>query len=346
MEPNETCPALDLTTQQLHELLRAMVLARAAEERLEALFKQGHITGGIYRSLGQEAGAVGAAYALRRRADGTGDLVAPTVRATGAVFVMGGTSLQLFRQYLARGTGPTGGRESKVYWSDYQHGLVGPVSPLGTMVGVMAGIGLAFKLKGEDRVALVFYGDGASSTGAWHEGLCFATAQRCPLVLIVEANRWAISSPTSVNTRVRSFVEKAPGYGLHAESVDGTDVLAVYAAVRRAVGRVRAGEGPGMVELRYYRLAGHAQHDNQEYVNPDELKQWEAKDPVARFRARLLAEGCGTAEELDHLEETVFENVRAAADQALAEPVPEGAAALEDVYTDVAACPPWTRELS
>ena len=333
----------DLTRVQLLDLLRWMLLSRVAEERLEALFKQGHVTGGIYRSLGQEAGAVGAAYALRRRDDGTGDVVAATVRATGAVFLMGGTPLQFFRQYMARGTGPTGGRESKVYWTDYQTGLVAPTSPLGTMVEVMAGVSLSFKLKDEDRVALVFYGDGASSTGAWHEGLCFATAQACPMVLMVEANQWAFSSPTSTNTRVRSFVEKAAGYGLHAESVDGTDVLAVYEAVRRAVARARAGRGAGMVELCYCRIAGHAQHDQQEYVAQDELEEWKAKDPIACYCDRLLAEGWATREEIESLTDEVFEDVRIAAEQALSEPAPEGRTALEEVYTDVVARPPWTR---
>ena len=342
-EPHHSSWALDLTRDQLHDIFRALVLARTTEERLEVLFKQGHITGGIYRSLGQEAGAVGAAYALRRRTDGTGDIIAPTVRATGAVFLMGGTPLQFFRQYLARATSPTGGRESKVYWVDYETGLVAPTSPLGTMVEVMSGIGLAFKLKGEDRVALVFYGDGASSTGAWHEGLCFAAALACPMVLMIEANQWAFSSPMSTNTRVQSFVEKAEGYGLHAESVDGTDVLAVYACVRRAVARARAGEGAGMVELRYYRMAGHAQHDDQAYADPEELKKWQARDPIARFRDRLLAEELAKSKDLASLEDGAFEEVRTAAEQALSEPAPEGPAALEDVYTDVVLRPPWTR---
>lgn len=342
-EPHQSPALLDLTRDQLHDIFRALVLARAAEERLEVLFKQGHVTGGIYRSLGQEAGAVGAAYALRRRNDGTGDIIAPTVRATGAVFLLGGTPLQFFRQYLARATSPTRGRESKVYWVDYQTGLVGPTSPLGTMVEIMSGISLAFKLKGEDRVALVFYGDGASSTGAWHEGLCFAAALACPMVLIVEANQWAFSSPTSTNTRVQSFVEKAAGYGLHADSVDGTDVLAVYECVQRAVARARAGEGAGMVELRYYRLAGHAQHDGQEYVDPDELKKWEARDPIALFRDRLLAEEFATGDELDTLTDGAFEEARMAAEQALSESAPEGPSALENVYTDLEVRPPWTR---
>lgn len=342
-EPHQNSVGWDLTGNQLHEIFRAMVLARAAEERLEILFKQGHITGGIYRSLGQEAGAVGAAYALRRRNDGTGDIVAPTVRATGAVFLMGGTPLQFFRQYLARGTSPTRGRESKVYWGDYKTGLVGPTSPLGTMVGIMSGIGLAFKMKGEDRVALVFYGDGASSTGAWHEGLCFAATMACPMVLIVEANNWAFSSPTSTNTRVQSFIEKAEGYGLHAESVDGTDVLAVYESVRRTVAHARSGGGAGMVELQYYRVAGHAQHDTKEYVDPDELKRWEARDPIVSFRDWLRAEELATSKELDALEIGAFKEARMAAEQALSEPAPEGPEALEDVYSDVITRVPWTR---
>ena len=342
-EPSLSPVLLDLTRDQLHDIFRALVLGRACEERLEVLFKQGHVTRGIYRSLGQEAGAVGAAYALRRRSDGTGDIIAPTVRAMGAVFLLGGTPLQFFRQYLARATGPTGGRESKVYWTDYETGLVAPTSPLGTMVEVMSGVSLAFKLKGEDRVALVFNGDGASSTGAWHEGLCFAAAQACPMVLVVEANQWAFSSPTSTNTRVQSFVEKAPGYGLHAESVDGTDVLAVYACVQRAVARARAGEGAGMVELAYYRIAGHSQHDNQEYVDQDELTKWKAKDPIARFRDRLLVEECATDAELDALADEAFEEARVAAEQALSEPAPEGLGVLEDVYTDVVVRPRWTR---
>lgn len=332
-----------LTESQLHELYFALVRVRAAEERLELLHKQGHVGGGVYRSLGQEAGAVGAAYALNRRSDGTGDIIAQTVRACGALFLMGGEPLDFFRQYLARATGPTGGKEANVHWVDYQRGLVGPVSSLGTMVGVMAGITLSFRLKQEPRVGLVFCGDGATSTGAWHEGLNFAAAQRCPMVLMVEANQWAFSTPTRKNTRLESFTEKAAGYGLHAESVDGTDVLDVYEGTKRAVGRARAGEGAGMVEMRYYRLKGHAQHDNQEYVDPAELKAWEERDPIRRFGERLLSEGWATRDMLDALRARAEDEMRIVAEQAVGEPTPEGAHALDAVYTDRGAKTPWTR---
>ncbi len=335
--------ASGLDRAQVVDLYGWLCLARAAEERLELLQKQGHVSGSIYRSLGQEAGAVGAAYALRRRADGTGDFLAQTVRACGALFLFGGSLEDFFRQYTARGTSPTKGREANVHWEDYEKGFVGPVSPLGTMLEVMAGITLSFRLRGEDRVGMVFYGDGASSTGAWHEGLNFAAVQRCPLILMVEHNQWAFSTPTHKNTRVSSFTEKAPGYGIGAESVDGTDVLAVYEAVSRAAERARAGGGAQMVELRYFRRRGHAQHDPQDYVDPAVIAEWEKKDPLDQYRARLIREGWAAPGELDRSWDEAVEACRRAAEVAVSEPAPHGPDAVHDVYTDVILPRPWTR---
>jgi pyruvate dehydrogenase E1 component alpha subunit/2-oxoisovalerate dehydrogenase E1 component alpha subunit len=327
----------------LLELYGALCLTRAAEERLEVLQKQGHMTGGLYRSLGQEAGAVGAAYALRRKSDGTGDVVAPTVRAAGALFLFGAELTDFFRQYMARGTSPTRGREANVHWVNFEKGFVGPVSPLGTMVEVMAGVTLSFRFRDDDRVGMVFYGDGASSTGAWHEGLNFAAVQRCPLVLIVEANQWAFSTPPERTSRVRSFTEKAAGYGIGATSVDGTDVLAVFQAVRRAAALARAGDGVQMVELRYFRRRGHAQHDPQEYVDPAVLAEWESRDPIDLYRARLLFAGWASDEELSDLADEAAERCRVAAEQAIGEPLPPGPEAVEDVYSNVSLPHPWTR---
>lgn len=335
--------AYGLGRADLHELYRALRLTRTAEERLEILQKQGHVTGGLYRSLGQEAGAVGAAYALRRRDDGTGDFLAHTVRAAGALFLFGGELEDFFRQYMAKGSGPTRGREANVHWFDFQKGFVGPVSPLGTMIEVMAGITLSFRLRGEERVGMVFYGDGASSTGAWHEGLNFSAVQRCPMILMVENNQWAFSTPTHKNTRVSSFVEKGPGYGIGADSVDGTDVLAVFDTVRRAAALVRSGEGTRMVELRYFRRLGHAQHDPQEYVDPALIAEWEKKDPLDQYRARLLTNKWASEAELDAIDEEVFEACRAAAESVIDEPRPVGSDAVDDVYTDVRVPHPWTR---
>jgi pyruvate dehydrogenase E1 component alpha subunit/2-oxoisovalerate dehydrogenase E1 component alpha subunit len=340
---SDLVPGASLAPRDLLALYDAMVWAREAEERLEVLHRQGHVGGGVYRSLGQEAGSAGAAYALRRRHDGTGDVLGQTIRATAAVFLFGGTPLEYFRQYLARSTSPTRGKEANVHWTDFGRGLLGPVSPLGTMVEVMAGITLAFRLRGEPRVGMVFYGDGATSTGAWHEGLGFAAAQRCPMILMVEANRWAFSTPTREQTRVSSFVEKAPAYGIHAESVDGNDVVEVHGAVQGAAARARSGEGVQMVELRTYRRKGHAQHDSQAYVDPEELEAWEARDPLTRHEDRLVEEGVADADALEERRRRIREAVLEAARTAVAEPLPSGETARSPVTARGSAATPWTR---
>ena len=332
-----------LDQTQLLGLYHSLVLTRAAEERLEMLQKQGHVTGEIYRSLGQEAGAAGAAFALNRQTDGTGDFLAPTVRAAGALFLFGGELVDFFRQYMGRVTGPTEGKEANIHWVDFQKGIIGPVSPLGTMLEVMAGITLSFKVRDESRVGMVFCGDDVSSTGAWHEGLNFSAVQRCPLILMVEANQWAFSTATRKNTRVRSFTEKAAGYGIGSESVDGTDVIAVYEAVSRAAKRARAGKGTQMVELRYYRRLGYAQHDPQDYVDPDELAMWVDRDPIDLFERRILEEGWAEESVLHKINIRAEEECRLVAEQATGEPVPDGREAVKGVYTDTITQHPWTR---
>ena len=309
------------------------------------LFRQGHVSGGLYRSLGQEGASVGAAYALRRRDDGTGDVIAHTIRDTGALFLFGGTPGEYFRQYLARETGPTRGKEANVHWTDLRRGFIGPVSPLGTMVGVMSGVTLSFKIRREPRVGMVFYGDGATSTGAWHEGVNFAGVQGCPLIVVITANGYAFSTPTRKQTRAAGFSLRAQGYGVAGESVDGNDVLAVYDAARRSVDRARDGKGPTLLELRTYRRKGHAQHDPQLYVPPEEIRAWEAKDPLDRFRGKLLATGWAREEELRRLEVAAETEMREEAERAVGEPSPAGIGTLSDVFTDVPIEPHWTRSI-
>ncbi len=334
---------VSLSVEQHLELYRSMALGRAVEERLEVLFKQGHVKGGLYRSLGQEAVGSGVCYALDRRTDGTGDIIGQTIRTTGAVFMMGGRPIDYFRQYLSRATSPTAGREANVHWSDFGRGLVGPVSPLGTMVEVLAGITLAFRLRAEGRVGVVFGGDGQTSTGAWHEGINFAAAQRCPLVVVVQANRWAFSTPTSKQTRLSSFAQKGPGYGMPTESVDGNDVLAVYDAAQRAVRHARAGRGPVLLEMRTYRRLGHAQHDAQEYVPAEELAAWAAQDPILRYGTHLREQVDIRADVLVTVDEEVRVEALEASASALEESTPEPADALNPVYSTSRQGPAWPR---
>src|SRR5687768_6799579 len=202
-------PSAQLTRARQLELYYWMRLTRSLEERLVNLYRQTKVVGGLFRSLGQEADAVGSAFALERR-----DILSPLIRNLGSMLVKGATPVEILKQYMARGDSPTRGRELNIHFGDTVRGFIGQISPLGDMVPVMAGVTLSFKARGEDRVGLVYVGDGATSTGAFHEGINFAAVQRCPLVVIVENNGYAYSTPTHKQTLAKRFVDKAVGYGV------------------------------------------------------------------------------------------------------------------------------------
>jgi pyruvate dehydrogenase E1 component alpha subunit/2-oxoisovalerate dehydrogenase E1 component alpha subunit len=339
-----TSPPHGLSVGQLRELYYYLRLTRALEERLVALYRQNKVIGGLYRSLGQEGEAVATAYALRRRSDGTGDVLSPLIRNLGSMLVMGATPLEVLRQYMARGNSPTRGRELNIHFADLQRGFLGQISPLGAMVPVMAGITLGFKLRREPRVGMVYVGDGATSTGAFHEGLNFAAVQRCPLVVVVENNGYAYSTPVDRQTAAKAFVDKAPGYGIAGEQVDGNDVFAVYEAARRAVERARAGEGVTLLEVLTYRRKGHAEHDNQSYQPREEIEWWAThNDPLDRYVAAVRAHGWLSEEDLGAVDAQVDAELDAAVAAAEASPDADPATVTEDVYGDVPVRPHWTR---
>lgn len=331
----------DLTREQLLDLYYWMRLTRTLEERLVALYRQTKVVGGLFRSLGQEADSVGSAYALERR-----DILSPLIRNLGSMLVKGATPLEILRQYMAKGDSPTRGRELNIHFGDTGRGFIGQISPLGDMVPVMAGVTLSFKMRGEDRVGLVYVGDGATSTGAFHEGINFAAVQRCPLVVIVENNGYAYSTPTNRQTAARQFVDKALGYGVPGEHADGNDVLAVYDVTKRAVDRARGGGGVTLIELATYRRKGHAEHDNQSYVPGGEIERWEREnDPVTRYTERLTGELGFEASELAATDERVRKVVDDATDEAERSGPPQALDALVGVYADPPVQPSlWFRE--
>lgn len=333
-----------LDPEQLLDLYRYIRLTRSLEERLVTLFRQSKIVGGLFRSLGQEGESVASAYALRRRSDGSGDVLSPLIRNLGSMLVMGARPVEVLRQYMARGNAPAAGKELNIHFTDFARGFIGQISPLGDMVPVMAGVTLTFRQRAEDRVGMVYLGDGATSTGAFHEGINLAAVQRCPLVVVVENNGYAYSTPTSAQTAAASLVDKAPGYGVPGERVDGNDVLAVYAAARRAVDRARRGEGVTLIEAVTYRRLGHAQHDNQSYQPAAEIERWAAEnDPLDRFAAELTANAWASPEELARIDDEVLHEIERAVEAAETSPMPEPEEALAGVYADSRAARPWTR---
>lgn len=342
-DPPIAAPPAGLTRAQVHELYYYMRLTRSLEERLVNLYRQTRVIGGLFRSLGQEADAVGSAYALDRS---RGDILSPLIRNLGSMLVQGALPIEVLRQYMAKAASPTRGRELNIHFNDLQRGFLGQISHLGDMVAVMAGVALSFRILKQDRVGLVYAGDGATSTGSFHEGLNFAAVQRLPLVVVVENNGYAFSTPLHRQMAVSSLVEKAAGYGIPGVQADGNDVLAVYEVTRAAVDRARAGEGVTLIELLTYRRKGHAEHDNQSYVSAEELARWEANDPLTRSIQRFTEAGWATRDELQAIDARVEAQLDVAVATCENEPMPDPESALEGVYADPPRLEPeWYRRL-
>ena len=331
-----------LSRDQLLELYYWMRLTRSLEERLVNLYRQTKVVGGLFRSLGQEACAVGSAYALSRE-----DVLSPLIRNLGSMLVKGATPLEVLRQYMAKGDSPTRGRELNIHFGDLEdRNFVGQISHLGDMVPVMAGVTLTFKMRKEPRVGLVYVGDGATSTGAFHEGINFAAVQRCPLVVIVENNRYAYSTPTGKQCAAERLADKAAGYGIPGVRADGNDVIAAYQVTRDAVARARRGEGVTLIELMTYRRKGHAEHDNQSYVPAGELERWAREnDPLDRYAQRLTGSEGVAPSELEALDARVLAEIDDATDVADRSVPPEPRDCLAGVYADPPEAPAlWYRE--
>src|SRR2546423_2011604 len=283
-----------LTKAQMLELYRYLKLTRLVEERIVNLYRQTKVVGGVFRSLGQEATAVGSAYALR--AD---DFITPIIRDLGSVFVKGIRPRQIFAQYMAKAWGPSGGKDLNVHFGDMEKGFIGPISHLGDMIPVMTGILLGARMQNKDVVGLAYIGDGGASTGAFFEGVNFAAVQRLPLITIAEYNHYSYSTPTSMQTAVRNLAERAAAFGIPGYIVDGNDVIACYEVTKQAIDYARKGRGAVLIEAKTYRRKGHAEHDDQRYVPQGEIEYWEKhNDPIDRFERFLLNRKVATQEKL------------------------------------------------
>jgi pyruvate dehydrogenase E1 component alpha subunit len=304
--------AADVSPETRVELLRLMLLQRLAEERIMALYRQGRIPGSVYTGHGQEAVAAGAGLAL-----GPDDVVAPLNREQACHYARGVPVAHVLRNFLGKATGPTFGRDGNMHFGVPERNVFPLVSMLGDLVPVAVGAALAFKRRGEPRVAMTFFGDGAMSTGDVHEGLNLAGVWNVPAVFVIQSNRYAYSTPTErqmVNTDISERIRI--GWSIPCVQVDGTDAIAVHRLAREAVERARAGGGPHAIEALTLRGHGHAAHDAALYV-PDELRVRYA-DPIDRLALRLR---------LDGLSDDEIDGVRAAAAQEVADALAEAEAA-------------------
>ena len=308
------------------------------EERLVNLYRQTKVVGGVFRSLGQEATAVGSAYALQPQ-----DFLTPIIRDLGAVFVKGIRPREIFAQYMAKAWGPSGGRDLNIHFGSIEKGFIGPISHLGDMIPVMTGILLGARMQKKRIVGLAYIGDGGMSTGAFHEGLNFAAVQRLPLIVLAEYNHYAYSTPTSLQTAVRDLAEKAAGYGIPGHIVDGNDVIACYEVTRRAAENARRHGGAVLIEAKTYRRKGHAEHDDQRYVPDGEVEWWEThNDPIDRFERFLAEHQVATKGQLDEITAGVQREIDEDVEWAESSPMPDPEHAAYDVF-DNSLVPPALR---
>lgn len=328
-----------LTNKQMLEMYRLLMLTRLVEERLVNLYRQTKVVGGVFRSLGQEATAVGTCYALEPQ-----DFITPLIRDLGAVLTKNIKPREIFAQYMAKAWGPSGGRDLNIHFGDMERGFIGPISHLGDMATVMNGILIGARFQKKNIVGVCYMGDGAMSTGAFHEGLNFASVQKLPLIVVAEYNRYAYSTPISMQTAVENLADKAASYNIPGYIVDGNDIIACYEVMKKATEFARDGGGAVLIEAKTYRRKGHAEHDDQRYVPDGEIEWWAThNDPVTRYETFLLEGKIATREKLDEIISDVQNLVNEDCDWAESSPMPEPEKAAYNVFDNSVVQPAFKR---
>ena len=316
-----------LSNPERLEMYYFLRLTRECDNAILRLYRQGKIVGGAYTGYGNEATAVGSAYTLDDH-----DYLFPMHRDLGAHLVKGQTLRNIFLQQLGRANSLTRGRDGTGHYADPSLKIYGNVSHLAAMIPMAAGVALAAKMRKENAVVLNYIGDGGCNVGEFHEGLNMAAVMRLPLVLIIENNQFAYSTPNSRQFVAQKLSDRALGYGVPGITIDGTNVTRVYETCKEAVDRARRGEGPTLIETVTMRLHGHSASDDASYVPKEMIEEWKKKDPVEKFERILLSDRVLNESNKKQLEEKIAAEIEEAIQFALESPYPDGADAAEGVY--------------
>jgi TPP-dependent pyruvate/acetoin dehydrogenase alpha subunit len=330
----ENTDALGLDRAALVAIYRGMLLMRGIEERGHTLYKQGKIPGSFYTGRGNEAASIGLATAM-----GPDDVGIPLHRNVGVHLVRGIEPWRILANYLGRVDSPSRGRDGNIHLGDLERGTISIVSHLPAMLPVAVGCALAFRIREEKRVAVAWFGDGASARGDAHEAMNFAAVRQLPVVFVCDNNQFAYSTPTHLEYACERIADRAAAYGFEGVTVDGTDVLAVYRAATHAIEKARAGGGPTLVECVTLRMEGHAAHDDASYVPKQMLEEWARRDPIEQYRSWLGRHASLTAEEDQSLEAEVSALLQDAMRRADASPIPDGSTVTDGVYAELSDLP-------
>lgn len=318
---------IDISKEKLIEMYRMMVKIRLFEEKVFELYAQNLVPGTIHLYTGQEAVAVGVCSALRKD-----DYITSTHRGHGHCIAKGADVKRVMAEILGKKTGYCKGKGGSMHIADFSIGMLGATAVVGAGIPIAAGAGLSIKLRGTDQVVACFFGDGASNQGTFHEGINMAAIWSLPVIFVCENNLYAMGTRVSMVMLIENIADRAAAYGIPGVVVDGNDVLAVYEATLRAAERARRGEGPTLIECKTYRHRGHSRVDPAKYRPKEEVEAWLARDPIKRFREKLLGLNVLTEAEIQQIDREVAAEIDEAVQYAMESPYPAPEEALEDVY--------------
>jgi pyruvate dehydrogenase E1 component alpha subunit len=310
-------------------MFQRMVLIRRFEDYLHQLFLQGLVPGTLHQCQGQEAVAVGVCATLRRD-----DVMFSTHRPVGHFLAKGASARSIAAEIWGKATGCAAGKGGQMHLVDAAAGAMPSNAIVGANIPIATGAALGFRMRGLDRIAVSFFGDGTTNIGAFHEGINLAAIKDAPVVFVCENNLYAASTHVSLTMRISDIAERAKGYGIPGRSVDGMDVIAVYDSMAEAVSRARQGEGPTFLEYKTYRYAGHSRGDPGGYRKKDEVQKWRQYDPISRARKSLIEEYQQRVSVLDDLEQACQEEVEEAVRFAQASPDPTTESCFGPVYAE------------
>ncbi len=332
-------PTAELAPALLERMLYYLKLTREAETRIErVLYRQGKIVGGVYVGRGQEAMGVGSAIQLT-----DGDVVFPSHRDFSSFLIRGIALRDILLNWMGRSWGPTRGRDNTLIVPDLGRGVIPYISHLGDSLPVACGVAMVLKRQRTGKVVLVHFGEGTTSRGDVHEAMNWAGVMKLPVIFICNNNGYAYSTPTTKQYAVENLAVRGAGYGMPGVTIDGNEVLTIYATVAEAIARAREGHGPSFIECKTFRMTGHSAHDMAEYVPESLLKEWARKDPIVRFERILLERRVISEKRIQEIDRTVLADVDHAVSEADAVPMPDASTAIEGVY-----CEPdcwWDRPL-
>ena len=312
---------MELDKQKLLQMYRNMLRIRRFEERLAEESARGNIPGLLHLYVGEEAVAVGACSALRKE-----DYITSTHRGHGHCIAKGGELRKMMAELFGKETGYCKGRGGSMHIAAPDIGIVGCSAIAGAGIPIAAGVGLSSKLRNTDQVCVSFFGDGASNTGAFHEGMNLASLWELPVVYVLENNLYAISTPAVRSSKLKNISDRAAAYGMRSAVADGMDVLSVYQAVSEAVERARKGQGPTLVECKTYRFRGHHEGDPKKgemYRTKQEMDEWEKRDPIIRLGDKMIKDRKATQAELDAINQETMKEIEDAVAFAKESPSPK-----------------------